>query len=227
MKHFPSLCQLAGDWRGDLPAGGALAEQKIDGWRCLRFRGLSGEPHLWSRNGIPLEGLGHIAWHLDRMEEAAGEPMMFDGEIQIDGTLAATKHWLETGWKLGGERGHLTLFDCMTQDEWLAGGTATPLYERKARLRALAEAAAADQWEWRPGSHGRDHGAIPVTVAADQWLFDAGDVVREARAVWAAGGEGLVIKDAEAGYERRRNSRWMKVKVENQHKWSSAVSAFA
>lgn len=221
--HFPSLCQLAGDWRGDLPKGGALVETKVDGFRCLRFRGIEGKPLLWSRSGIPLEGLGHVAWHLQRMEDAAGEPMMFDGEIQVDGTLAATKHWLETGWRMGGEAGHFYAFDCMTQAEWEAGGSDMPLYQRKARLRELAEAAAADQWEWRPGSHGRGHGATPVTVMEDGWAFDASDVLDAARRIWAAGGEGVVLKDAEASYRRRRSNAWQKVKMENAHKWGQQV----
>ncbi len=29
------LCQLAGDWRGDLAPGGLSAEVKVDGWRAL------------------------------------------------------------------------------------------------------------------------------------------------------------------------------------------------
>jgi ATP-dependent DNA ligase len=213
--HSTQLCQLASDFRGDLPSGGALTEQKIDGWRALRFRGIEGKPMLWSRNGMPLEGLGHIAYHLQRMEDAAGEPMYFDGEVQVDGTLAATKHWLETGWRMGGEAGHLYLFDCMTQAEWQAGGTSTPLIQRKARLRELAEAAAGDQWEWRPGSHGRGHGSIPVSV------------LDQARRVWAAEGEGIVLKDALSPYRRNRNGHWLKVKHENQHKWINRVGAFA
>lgn len=50
------LCHLAADWRGDVPAGGWLVEQKWDGWRCLYFRGIDGQPRLWTRQGMPIDG---------------------------------------------------------------------------------------------------------------------------------------------------------------------------
>lgn len=227
MKHLTQICQLVGDWRGDMPAGGMLAEQKMDGFRCTFFPDIDGRDRLWTRNGMPIEGCDHILYHLQRMREAAGEPIFFDGELVVDGTLAATKRWVETDWRKGGEAGHFYAFDCLPLREWQQGGTATPLFQRKARLMDLAAQVAVDDWTWRPGSHGRDEGATPVTVVEDQWLFDAEDVVREVRSVWAAGGEGIVLKHAEAGYERRRNGHALKVKRENMHKWQHMVWAAA
>lgn len=217
------LCQLAGDWRGLIPTGGVMAEQKIDGWRGLRFPGIDGKVRLWTRNGMPIEGVGHILHRLERMERAAGEPVMFDGEFQVDGTLAATKHWAETRWKQGGEAGVYHLFDAMPLGAWKAGGDPTPAYQRKAWLKSLMDATAADEWEWRPGSRGRDEGATPVVLIEDVWCETAADVIDEARRIWAAGGEGLMLKDALAPYQRNRNSAWLKVKHENQHKWRIAA----
>lgn len=214
-----ALCQLAADWHGIVPAGGIMAEQKFDGWRAVRFPGIDGKVRLWTRNGHPIEGAGHILHQLARMERAAGEPMMFDGEFVVDGSLAATKAWCETRWKLGGEAGTFHVFDAMPLGEWKAGGSPIPLYQRKARLKALCEATAEPEWEWRPGSRGRDEGATPVAYVADEWAFDAADVIAAARRVWAAGGEGLMLKDAEAPYQRSRNNAWQKVKAENAHKW--------
>lgn len=216
VRNPAELCQLATHWTGSLPSSGVMAEQKIDGWRALWLRDHAGAPGIFTRNGVPIGGTAHIAYMLEQMERAAGEPMFFDGEFQVGGSLAATKAWCERGWKAGGEAGQLYLFDCMPASEWRAGGTQRPLYARKAMLRDLAQAAQGDGWEWRPGSHGRDDDCPPVTVLEDGWAFDAHDVEREAHAVWARGGEGLMLKDAEAGYERCRNGRWLKVKSASQ-----------
>lgn len=221
-----ALCQLAGDWRGTIPQGGTMAEPKIDGWRALYFAGIDGVKRLWTRNGLPIEGTGHIMHRLAQMEAKAGEPMVFDGEFQVNGNLADTKTWCERGWKFGGEAGVFHVFDCLTFAEWQAGGSDTPSYQRKARLAALWEAVEADpalSWEWRPGSRGRDEGAIPVVLMPDQWAFDAGDVIDMARRIWAEGGEGVMLKDPESPYRRNRNSAWLKVKAENMHKWRMAA----
>lgn len=218
------LCQLLGDWNGHIPTGGVWIEQKHDGWRALRFPGLDEQVRLWTRNGLPIEGVGHILWRLEQMEQAAGEPWMFDGEFVVDGSLAATKAWAERGWKAGGEAGVLHMFDGMPLREWRAGGGDTPLYQRKARLRALFDASAGDGWTWRPGSRGRDEFAAPaVEIVADGWAADAGEVIAEARRIWATGGEGVVLKDCEAPYVRKRSNAWLKAKRENAHKWMGAT----
>jgi len=220
------LCQLSGEWAGHIPDGGTWAELKVDGWRCLHFAGIDGRTRLWTRNGIPLEGAGHVAYFLGLMERVAGEPLFIDGEIQVDGTLAATKAWFEAGWRKGGEQGHFHAFDCLTMAEWRTGGSERPLYARKAYLRGLWEAVLADpalSWEFRPGSKGDDAWRDSVTILPDQWLFSAGDVIAETRRTWARGLEGLVLKDAEAPYVRKRSNAWAKVKRENMHKWRKAA----
>lgn len=220
-----SLCQLAKDWTGSMPTGGLMVELKIDGWRALRFPGIDGKVRLWTRNGHPIEGTDHILHRLALMEQIAGEPMVFDGEFQVGGSLEATKAWCERGWRMGGEAGTFYAFDCLTLAEWRTDGCDTPLIERKARLRALARAVDEDpalSWEWRPGSRGRNESGA-VQILDDGWAFDEHDVVEEARRVWAAGGEGVMLKDAESPYRRTRSDSWQKVKVENLSKWRKAA----
>lgn len=228
-----ALCQLLADWRGTLPDGGALAERKWDGWRATWFTGIDGAARLWSRNGLPLPGVEHIAARMRAMERVAGQRMVFDGELVVDGTLAATKLWCERGHKAGGNAGHLHLFDCLTFAEWRAGGSTVPLYQRKARLVELVEATAPIPagayegaipacWEWPAGSKGRIE-PDPVSVIPDRWVFDADDVLAFAQEVWAENGEGVVTKDPESPYERRRSNAWAKVKMENRAKWERAV----
>lgn len=215
------LCQLAQDWRGDVPAGGVMAEPKIDGWRALYFRGIDGQPRLWTRNGMPIDGADHILYRCRLLESVAGLPLFIDGEYQVDGSLAATKAWCERGWRQGGDKGLFHAFDVLPYAEWLEGGSERPLHARKAMLADLAGQVENDpalSWEWRPGSHGRDGEASPLIVMPDQWAFDAGDVLDAANRIWAAGGEGLVLKNAESPYERRRTSNWLKVKYSAQFK---------
>lgn len=221
------LCQLAADYRGTLPPGGAMAEEKFDGWRGLRFPGIDGKVRLWTRGGFAIEGAGHILHHLDLMERVAGEPLFFDGEFQVDGTLLATKTWCERGWKQGSEAGVLHLFDAIPLADWKRGRCDIPLYQRKRRIEAFAGAVEQDpalSWEWRPGSRGRDEaGPIPVHVVADEWISEPGDVLDMARRVWARGGEGCVLKDAESPYVRGRCPAWLKVKQCNISKWRKAA----
>ena len=219
------LCQLATDWRGIVLAVGTMWEEKFDGWRACRFPGVDGKVRLWTRNGHPIGGIEHILYRLALMERVAGEPMFFDGEFQVDGTLEATKAWCERGWKYGGEAGVFHAFDALTLGEWCAGGSDMPLIDRKARLRDLAHAVEADpalSWEWRPGSRGRDESGA-VRVVADGWAFDEAQVVEEAGRIWARGGEGLMLKDAESPYRRTRSHAWQKVKEENRRKWRKAA----
>lgn len=209
------LCQLAADWRGKLPETGIAVEEKKDGWRACYFRGHDGQPRLWTRNGHPIEGVEHITHRLAQFERAAGLPLFIDGEFQIGGTLEATKAWCERGWKMGGTAGVFYAFDIVPQAEWARGGWDAPWHQRKRMLTELAEVVNADDafaWDWRPGSFGRDEGRPTVGILMDTWAFDVADVLDEARRVWAAGGEGLMLKDAEAPYRRNRHDAWQKVK---------------
>ena len=213
------LFQLAGRWGGDLPADEVMVEQKFDGFRAGYWRGLDGKPRLWTRNGHPIEGTGHIAHKLAVMERLAGQPMFFDGEFIVGNTLAETKAWCEREWKSGGEAGTVHLFDAMPESEWRAGGCDMPLIERKARLQALhdaADAEIADAWEWREGTRGKEPDAPPTSVVSHDIVAAARGVQMLANDVWAQGGEGCMIKDPTAAYIRGRNQAWLKLKRQGE-----------
>ncbi|KPL67389.1 hypothetical protein SZ64_04280 [Erythrobacter sp. SG61-1L] len=209
------LCQLASTWAGSILPGGWMAEEKRDGWRALYMRGLDGKPRLYTRNGHPIEGTGHIVHRLGLLERVAGQPLVIDGEFQVDGTLDATKHWCERGWRHGGEAGLLYAFDVVPMVNWVRGGWEWPQERRKAWLQSLAaqvEADASLQWEWRPGSRGADEGREAVKVLPHGWAFGVHDVRDAACRVWGSGGEGIMLKDPAAPYLRNRNGAWQKVK---------------
>lgn len=212
MTRPTELFQLAGSWQGRALPPGAVAEEKIDGWRAGYIRGRDGKLGLFTRNGHPIEGIGHIMHRLGQMEEVAGTELFFDGEFQVDGTLAATKHWCETGWKQGGEAGAFYVFDCFTRAEWEVGGSNVPQNVRRARLQALCASTPADQWDWRAGSRGRDEGRECVFFLPQLDVFTVADAVRAAQYVWSRGGEGLMLKNSYAPYRRNRTKDWQKVK---------------
>lgn len=220
------LCQLASDFRGHVLPHGMMAEEKRDGWRGIVLTGIDGLRRMFTREGHFIEGTAHILYFLQHMERAAGEPMVFDGEFQVDGTLDATKRWAESGHKLGGEAGHFYLFDALPLSAWKAGGDPTPLYARKARLQSLYQAVIEDEalaWEFRPGSRGDDGWLRSVSILPDQWVFGPQDALRAAQEIWAADGEGIMLKDPDSPYQRNRNASWMKIKRDNAHKWSFAA----
>jgi ATP-dependent DNA ligase len=208
------ICQLAGVYRGKLGEGDWFAQEKIDGWRCLYFKGRDGRKGLYTRNGMPIQGAGHILHRLALMEQAAGHDMFFDGEITIGDSLASTKQWLESGWKSGEEAGTLHLFDCMTQSEWDQGGTDRPLYERLRELDRLTEQSLTliDDWEWRAGTRGKEPPGPHVLALAWEYMATHEDVADFANRIWSRGGEGAIIKRADAPYTRSRSNEWQKLK---------------
>lgn len=176
MAVLTHLCQAASDWRGRMPPYGMMLEEKIDGVRALVFQGIDGITRMFTRKGYVVEGTGHILYFLSHMERLAGEPMVWDGEFQVDSSREATRHWVDQGWRLGREAGHYHLFDCLPWSDWKRGGDPTPLFRRKARLLELHSAVLADddlQWEFRPGSRGDDGWLRAVSVLPDTWAFDS------------------------------------------------------
>lgn len=216
------LCQLANDFRGRVLPHGMMLEQKIDGVRGLVFQGIDNITRMFTRKGYFVEGTEHILYFLAHMERLAGERMVWDGEFQVGGNRDATKHWADFGWKQGGEAGHFYLFDCLPLSSWKAGGDLTPLYERKARLQALHKAVAENDdlhWEYRPGSRGDDSWVRSVSVLPDTWVFNSEGAISEARRIWAEDGEGVMLKDVEAPYQRQRNGHFLKITRENVLRW--------
>lgn len=209
----PSLCQLAGRWRPRDLGAGAMAEEKQDGFRCLYMPGIDGRPALWTRNGMPMPGVGHILARLLEVEQALGAPHFIDGELVVGGSLASTKAHYERGWKAG-DAGTFYAFDCVPLDDWRAGRCDIPLYRRKSDLARAIEATAPDRgnWEWREGSRGKDHGIDPLSLIPDEWVSDPAEVDEMAARIWARGGEGVMVKDAESPYIRARTDSWLKHK---------------
>lgn len=213
-KRPRELFQLAGEWRGGLPEHGAWVEEKVDG---VRAGWIGGE--LLTREGIPIGGIEHIAYRLRSIEKAAGHAIFFDGEFLAPGGYRATLRHIGQGLRAP-EQGTLHLFDAMPAAEWVQGGSPRPLYERKRMLRDWVAQAAdpSGQWEWRPGTKGREPAGDALTVVPDTWAATQADVEQLANEVWAREGEGVMIKDGESPYRRTRCNAWLKYKARG---WST------
>lgn len=226
----PHLCQLAGTWNRTLPDW-CVGEVKHDGFRALWLRDHQGNPKLFTRNGHEIPGTAHVAHELLAFERHAGHRLFVDGEYVVGeagDTLATTKRWVESGHRLGGTAGTFWAFDGFAYDDWMRGGTATPLYQRKARIEAIAAAVTADEahrWEWRPGSRGAGADASPVRVVPHVDLWHVDDALQFVAGLWRAGLEGAMFKDAEAGYVRQRSQSWMKCgrPWQSQIRWKEAA----
>ena len=184
------LCMLATKWDCTVPAGGLIVQEKIDGIRALWFDG-----QLWTREGTPILGVAHVTADLRAIERRAGEPLFLDGELQVDGTLAATTRHFRAAGRYG-DAGLLHLFDALPLADWKADAYDLPL---GARLQRLEHAL------------GDERGAS-VRLLPSRLCGCAATVLAHAAAVWAHGGEGSVGKVAGSAYRRRRSSAWCKVK---------------
>lgn len=112
----PELCQLAERWRpDDHPAGGALGQVKLDGWRALYIGG-----PLVSREAHVLHQAAHSLRALQELERAFGKPMFFDGEYVHPEGLEAC----------GRPGGTVWLFDAVPLDVWRRDGASAPFDQR-------------------------------------------------------------------------------------------------
>ena len=202
------LCQLARDWRGGLPDHGTMAEEKVDGVRACWIDG-----RLLTREGMEIGGVGHIAWRIEQAERAEGRKLFVDGEFVAPGGFRETLRHIGQGLRAP-EQGTLHAFDCLYLDEWRENDCDRPLVERKAMLTRIVETTKglSGQWEWRPGTHGREPDGPAIEVIPDRWCFDRRDVEAMAAEIWARDGEGVMLKDAETPYRRDRNASWQKYK---------------
>ncbi len=190
--RFPQLCMLPVDVEpdelGELhTAGRRVVQLKADGIRALYLAG-----QIAGRDGAPLDCALHCQPALARLEEAFGTRMVFDGEyVEQDGfnaTVAAHRR--------GEGQGVFWLFDALPYDDWCAGGSKVGTVDRLSELRRHVMAAQS-----------------PFVGMLDFWLMDAAQTRAKALELFREGYEGIVTKDAEAGYVRARSRLWRRCKA--------------
>lgn len=185
-----ALCQLVTDWRGKLPAGGAIVEPKFDGWRMLWVNS-----ELVTREGAPIEGVEHIADVLRRLEHDACVPMFFDGELLVGGNFEATSAHVQARGR-NGVGGTFHIFDAMPMRVWRGEDVGHTAQARRTRLDEILDPIACDA----------------VQPAPWNFVMTAAEVEELARDAIAAGGEGVVVKQALSTYRRAPSGNWQRIK---------------
>ena len=183
--HKPQLATLV----DSVPSGSAwLHEMKFDGYRCQIAIG-GGRAKIYTRTGLDwTEKFPEIAEAAARIDVGSA---LLDGEIvSVDDSGRTDFSALQAAIKAGGRGLTCFLFDALAIDgKSLAK---LPNIERKSRLASLI--GEGDPPHLLYAEH---------VVGAGEKLFDA---------MFAAGGEGIVSKKADAPYRGARTRNWLKVK---------------
>ncbi len=187
MPNAPEPCALFGHWSEAGHPRDAYAQLKVDGIRALYV-----DTSIVSRQALPLDCALHCLPGLHAIEQAYGEPMVFDGEYVepagFNATLAAHKR----GWGVG----RVWLFDAVPYSQWRDNRFTERLDVRVPRLNEIVQRLKLPFVDSLP--------LHPMPTVAD--------AMAEAETVWARGGEGIVVKAGSSRYERGRTRAWSKIK---------------
>lgn len=190
---FPGLISVhevmkAHLYTGVLKFPNALMSVKLDGIRGEYVRGLDGQPsRILTRGGNEIRGVEHIIEACDRISIDSVSEERFDGELLIPGLT-----FQESSGKLrSGESTPDAVFHIF---DWPRTGN-SPLRDRLDGLKDLSEF-------WPSCLKLVKH--VPVqSVEHIQRMYEK---------ALSLGYEGLVIKDADSLYERKRSPSWLKMK---------------
>jgi DNA ligase-1 len=197
-------CQLAHDsanHEGKV-TGKKIIEVKLDGVRVITIVYPNGQVDQFSRNGKELVNFPHVKAQLTNVASGFTEPMVLDGEI-MSGTFQDLMKQIHRKSSATANDAVLNLFDALPLSEFEQGESATTQEKRS---------------EWLKTWFAANESALPnVTVVAQETVdletTDGYRRFREINAKAIAGGyEGIMLKDAGAGYKCKRSVAWLKLK---------------
>ena len=176
--------------------GRVFLEPKLDGVRVVAICDVDrDEVTLMSRNGKELTNFPHINQQFDDMLDQLSESMVFDGEIMSENFQVLMREiHRKDGAKT--EDAVLNLFDCLTLKEFKAGGSKTPIIERKKMLEGFKLGDNMQRVEYVE---------CDLTEDRDRFL-DYNKLCVD------KGYEGIMVKPITGTYECKRSTLWLKVK---------------
>lgn len=190
---FPGLISVhevmkAHLYTGVLKFPNALMSVKLDGIRGEYVRGLHGSPSkILTRGGNEIRGVEHIIEACDKLWRISGEAQSYDGELLIPGlTFQESSGKLRSGEST--PDAVFYIFDCPTM---------------KSHLK--------DRLEWMANCF-YGEAAECIKLVKHVPVKDVEHIQRMYEKALSFGYEGLVIKDADSLYERKRSSSWLKMK---------------
>jgi len=197
-------CQLAHDsanHEGKV-TGKKIIEVKLDGVRVITIVYPNGQVDQFSRNGKELVNFPHVKAQLANVASGFTEPMVLDGEI-MSGSFQDLMKQIHRKSSATANDAVLNLFDALPLREFEQGESATTQEKRS---------------EWLKTWFAANETTLPnVTVVAQETVdletTDGYRRFREINAKAIAGGyEGIMLKDAGAGYKCKRSVAWLKLK---------------
>lgn len=194
-----------------------IVTEKLDGVRRILIKENS-VCRCYSRSGHEDTGLVEI------LEEAKYLPnnFVYDGELLAKGTFKDSIAQRQATNSIANIKGHKTgltfnVFDMVPLDEFYAGYCPTPALRRKIRLGAtLGDESIQlidDEWAQRIRAfsvyHTFEHIA-PVPILG--FVNNLSDVEPIVEAIWARGGEGVMLNTSTGPYEIKRSKQLLKIK---------------
>lgn len=209
-KDFPQYsvpvfsCQLAHDSANheSKVVGKKIIEVKLDGVRVITIVYPEGRVDQFSRNGKELVNFPHVKEQLAKIANGFTEPMVLDGEI-MSGTFQDLMKQIHRKSSAKANDAVLNLFDALPLAQFETGESATTQEARS---------------EWLKTWFAANESTLPnVTVVAQETVdldtVDGQKRYKEINALAIAGGyEGIMLKDATAGYKCKRSVAWLKLK---------------
>ena len=197
-------CQLAHDSANheEKVVGKKIIEVKLDGVRVITIVYPDGRVDQFSRNGKELVNFPHVKEQLAKIAKGFTEPMVLDGEI-MSGSFQDLMKQIHRKSSATANDAVLNLFDALPLAQFETGESATTQEVRSEWLKTWFEA---------------NEATLPnVTVVAQETVdldTDEGQVrYKEINTMAIAGGyEGIMLKDATAGYKCKRSVAWLKLK---------------
>ena len=197
-------CQLAHDSANheSKVTGKKIIEVKLDGVRVITIVYPDGRVDQFSRNGKELVNFPHVKEQLVKVSGQFTEPMVLDGEI-MSGSFQDLMKQIHRKSSATANDAVLNLFDALPLAQFELGESATTQEQRSEWLKTWFE---------------KNEAALPnVTVVAQETVDLDTDVgqkrYKEINALAIAGGyEGIMLKDAAAGYKCKRSVAWLKLK---------------
>jgi DNA ligase 1 len=197
-------CQLAHDSANheSKVAGKKYIEVKLDGVRVLTIVYPNGQVDQFSRNGRELVNFEHITNQISAVAHQFTEPMVLDGEV-MSASFQDLMKQVHRKENVEASDAVLHLFDIIPLKDFEKGFWKKSQTDRSKQV-----------YDW----HKTNQKVLPNVAVVGHELVDLDTAEGKARfrainqAAIDGGFEGIMIKDADAGYECKRSHSWLKLK---------------
>jgi hypothetical protein len=170
----------------------AAVEIKYNGISMIVTAGAALPPAAMTLEGVPMPCAAHLLADFEDMARALNEPMVFQAEYMVPGGFERTLG----AFNAGQPSGFAVVFEGVPFGAWTGAEASAPLHERRRRLES---------------AHGAARPQL-VLLAQHAQGYDQEGIELAAGVAWTDGQEGIVVKDLEAPFIRRRDPSWMKLR---------------